>query len=71
MDWTHWTDWNHWLAQVDERVAMVVIVALIAALVVGAWMLMRPSRRVVGDETREPRPDMRERPGVPLEVRTE
>ncbi len=61
-------DWNHWLLQIDDNVAMVVIVGLIAALVMGAWAVLRPSRRVVADETPEPRPDMRSTPGVPLDV---
>ncbi len=61
-------DWNHWLLQIDDRIAMVVIVGLIAALVMGVWALLRPAGRIVADETREPRPDMRETPGVPLEA---
>ena len=60
-------DLNHLLLQTDETVAMVVIVGLIAALVMGAWTLLRPSRRVA-DAPLEPRPDMRKTPGVPLEV---
>jgi len=61
-------DLNHWLLQVDDTVAMVVIVGLIAALVMGAWSLLRPTRVATVDEAAEPAPDMRRTSGVPLEV---
>jgi len=61
-------DFNHWLLNTNETVAMIVIVGLITAVVMGVWMLFR--RKSVEKEfidSSVPTRDMRQLSDVSLE----